>query len=182
MKSLNPYKYNDYRQFFDDYLKLKNFTYKQFVEKFNVISFGFFSNIMARNKSGNFKKTRKLSPEALIQLTKSMGFNDEESFYILLLALENDSEVLNGKYGAALRSVVRKNIKNYSKLKLLDSSNNSDLYTNTGEILKQLPEKHQKRVFKVIKQEYDIAHDSEVDMSFDFDLDNYFKLINQQRG
>ncbi|MCH2534724.1 MAG: hypothetical protein MK008_09815 [Bdellovibrionales bacterium] len=179
MKKLNPYKYNDYRQFFDDYLKLKSFTYKQFVEKFSMISFGFFSNIMAKNKSGKFKKTRKLGPETLVQLTKSMGFNDNESFYILLLALENDSEVLEGKYGGALKQVLRKNIKNYHKLKLLDSSNTSDLYTNTGELLKQLPDKHQKRIYKVIKQEYDIAFDSEVEMSFDFDIDNYFKQINQ---
>lgn len=179
MKSLNPYKYNDYRQFFDDYLKLKNFTYKQFVEKFNVISFGFFSNIMARNKSGNFKKTRKLSPEALIQLTKSMGFNDEESFYILLLALENDSEVLIGKYGAALRSVVRKNIKNYSKLKLLDSSNNSDLYTNTGEVIRQLPEKYQKQVFKDIIKYYELAVDTNSAMEFNINIESYMDELRK---
>lgn len=182
MKRLSPYKYTEFRRFLDDFLKLRKLTYKQFVEKYKIVSFGFFSNIMAKDRSGKFRKTRKPTPEVLVQLLKSIGLRDEECFYLLLCLIENDSEPAEGKYGSALRSILRKNIKNYSKLNLLAPSNKDDLYQMTGEIIKELPIKYQKRIFNVVYQQIELATDSGFGMDLNFDVDNYLSALNRKKG
>ncbi len=110
---ISPFQFSNYRDFLRAALKEKGFSYRSFAQKHGeVISFITLAFALSRGRSGTKNKPmRNLSPETLARLGKVLKLKEDEITFLILLKLENDSEVHPGPYGGAYLECVRSMIR-----------------------------------------------------------------------
>lgn len=108
-KTLNIFQYQSYRRYIRDWLKLNDFTYRTFAERYKTfVSFIALAKLLAQGKEGKDRSHYKMSPEIIARLGKIMRLSDDELKHLILLRLENDSENLSGQYGTIYRQIMRR--------------------------------------------------------------------------
>ena len=106
---ISPFQFSTYRDFLRAALKEKGFSYRSFAKKHgDVISFITIAFTLSKGRSGTKSKPmRNLSPETLARLGKVLKLKEDEITFLILLKLENDSDVLPGPHGSAYMDCIR---------------------------------------------------------------------------
>ncbi len=159
---ISPFPFTEYRDFLRAALKANGFTYRSFTKKHGeVVSFIMLAQTLSRGRSGTKNKPmRNLSAETLARLGKALRLKDEEVTYLILLKLENDSEVFPGPYGNAYMDCIRALIQNYkySQIQLPNKQGAgavklSKTAETIGELIDLLPDSSKRKVNKEILDE-----------------------------
>ena len=152
---ISPFQFSNYRDFLRSALKEKGFSYRSFAQKHGeVISFITLAFALSRGRSGTKNKPmRNLSPETLARLGKVLKLKEDEITFLILLKLENDSEVHPGPYGGAYLECIRSMIREQKYLQGQSTnkpSTSKQRYSTTAytvaELLDLLPEPAKQRL------------------------------------
>ncbi len=153
--------YTSYRAFLRDWIKDRNWSYRQFIDRYgDFVSFIALAKTLSRGRSrGREASGYRMSPEVLARLGRAMGLMDEELCYLLLLRLENDGEELEGQHGSTFVHLMHQLLHDYklSSVHEYDSADekksvNSQSAQCLVEVFEELPEKFRRQVLEEVQE------------------------------